>query len=85
MNIKVYVKNGCPWCIELEAMLNKYAVKFERLMVTENPELFHEMQNISDQDKAPVVVIDGKIFPNTDKTEIKAYLLDQNIIIEEIT
>ena len=80
MKIKVYVKNGCPWCIELEAMLNKNGIEFERLMVTENPQLFHEMQNISDQNQAPTAVIDDKIFSNTDKEEIKSYLIEKGLI-----
>lgn len=80
MNIKIYVKEQCPWCIELEAMLNTHGIKYERLNVSKDENLFHEMQNISDQEMSPTVVMGEEIFPDTDKEEIKKVLIEKGII-----
>lgn len=74
MNIIVYTKTGCPWCIDLTEYLNEKGISFEERNVIENESYFVEMQAKSGQTKAPVVDIDGKIIADTDKEEIEREL-----------
>jgi glutaredoxin 3 len=74
MNIIVYTKTGCPWCIGVTDFLNEKGIDFEERNVTENEVFFTEMQAKSGQTKAPVVEIDGKIIADTDKEEIEREL-----------
>jgi glutaredoxin 3 len=74
MNIIVYTKTGCPWCIGVTDFLNEKGINFEERNVTENEEFFVEMQAKSGQTKAPVVEIDGRIIADTDKDEIEREL-----------
>lgn len=74
MNIIVYTKTGCPWCIGLTDFLKEKGIEFEERNVTDNEVYFTEMQAKSGQTKAPVVDIDGKIIADTDKEEIEREL-----------
>ncbi len=74
MNIIVYTKTGCPWCIGLTDFLTEKGIDFEERNVSENEVYFTEMQAKSGQTKAPVVDIDGKIIADTDKEEIEQEL-----------
>lgn len=74
MNMIVYTKTGCPWCIDLTNFLKEKGVDFEERNVTENENYFTEMQAKSGQTKAPVVDLDGKIIADTDKEEIEKEL-----------
>jgi len=83
MNIKVYIKENCPWCIQLEAFLNTNNVRYERLNVTENQALFEEMKQLSNQEKAPTVVIDGEVFADTDTEQIGEALKQKGVLKSE--
>lgn len=74
MNIIVYTKTGCPWCIGVTDFLKEQSIDFEERNVTDNENYFIEMQAKSGQNKAPVVEIDGKIIADTDKEEIEREL-----------
>jgi glutaredoxin len=74
MKITVYVKTGCPWCIEVTEYFKEKVIQFEEKNVTEDQGLFEEMQNLSGQTKAPVVIIDGVMLADTDRDAVDAYL-----------
>ncbi len=82
MNIKVYVKDSCPWCIQLEAFLNVNSIKYERVDVSADSKLFEEMKNLSGQEKAPTVVIDGEVIADTDADQIKLFLKNKGVNFE---
>jgi glutaredoxin len=54
----LYIKRGCPWCVEAEAWLSKHGVKHSSVDVLSNRDAFAEMIRISGQSKAPVLVDD---------------------------
>ena len=74
MNIIVYTKRGCPWCEALFKYLKDTSVIFEEREVLDNSIYFDEMVKLSNQSKAPTVVIDGKVFADTDLDEISEVL-----------
>ena len=74
MKIIAYLKTGCPWCEELKEFLITNNIEYEERNVTENPKYMEEMQVISEQNKAPTVVIDGVVYADTDAEEIKKAL-----------
>jgi glutaredoxin len=82
MNIKLYIKDGCPWCIQLEAFLTTNNIKYDRIDVTTDEKLFEEMKNISGQDKAPVIIIDGDMIADTDADQVKAHLISKGVVFE---
>lgn len=74
MNIIVYIKTGCPWCMGVTNYFKEKGIRYEEKNVTEHPELFEEMKTLSGQTKAPVVLIDGYMLADTDRDAVDAYL-----------
>lgn len=74
MSIIVYTKTNCFWCDELIAFLKENKIDFENKETRGNAEYFEEMKKLSGQTLAPTVVIDGVVYADTDKDEIKKVL-----------
>jgi glutaredoxin len=52
----LYIKRGCPWCIEAEQWLRGHGVAYTAMNVLADREAFSRMKAISGQTKAPVLV-----------------------------
>ena len=74
MSAVLYVKEGCPWCEDAEAELDKLGVKYERREVRSNAAYFNEMKEISGQSKAPVLDIDGRILADFGIEQLPVFL-----------
>jgi len=70
----LYVKEGCPWCEDAEAELDKLGVKYERREVRSNTAYFNEMKEISGQSKAPVLDIEGRILADFGIEQLPGFL-----------
>lgn len=57
---KVYIKPGCPWCIESTDYLTKHGYTFETIDVTSDPAAFEEMKTLSGQTKAPTMLVNDE-------------------------
>lgn len=80
MNIIVYTKTGCPWCIGVLEFLKENNVDFEERNVFENDDYMKEMEEKSGQTKAPTLDIDGQIFADSDKEEVEQILREKGIV-----
>jgi len=74
MVLIVYTKRGCWWCDDLLSFLRAKSIPFEEREVLSNPTYFKEMVELSGQTKAPTVLIDDKVYADTDKEEIESIL-----------
>ncbi len=74
MNMIFYTKTGCPWCIEMKEYFDQKGISYEERNVIDNPEYFKEMKEISGQEKAPTLNIDGKIIADADISDVEPYL-----------
>lgn len=79
-DIKVYIKRGCPWCVELEEFMTQKGLNYESIEVLSNADKFNEMIAISGQSKAPVVVIDEEVFADTDKDTMEKVFIEKGIL-----
>jgi len=79
MDIKVYVKTGCPWCIGVKEFLKNHNIQFKEINVTEDRKAFDEMIRKSGQSKTPVVEIDGHLLIDTDDSEVERHLKQQKM------
>jgi glutaredoxin 3 len=79
-DIKVYVKEGCPWCVELEDYMLQKGLNYESIEVLSNADKFNEMIAISGQSKAPVVVIDEEVFADTDKETMEKVFIEKGLV-----
>jgi glutaredoxin 3 len=76
----LYVKNGCPWCIEAEDFLKEHRIAYDRLDVLSNREAFQEMQELSGQTKAPTMDWDGEVLADFGATELEEFLRARKVI-----
>ncbi|PIQ91472.1 MAG: NrdH-redoxin [Parcubacteria group bacterium CG11_big_fil_rev_8_21_14_0_20_39_22] len=80
MDITIYTKRGCPWCDGARTFLKESKVEFKEKEVLGNSKYFDELREVSGQDKAPTMVIDGEVLADTDADEIEASLRQKGII-----
>ncbi len=78
--ITVFTKTGCPWCEGVLDYLNEAKVAYEEREVLGNPAHFEEMEKLSGQRKAPVVVVDGEVLADTDREAVEAFLRSKQLV-----
>ena len=79
-SIVVFTKSGCPWCEGVKEYLGGAGVAYEEREVLGNPAHFAEMEKLSGQRKAPVVVVDGEVLADTDREAVEAFLRSKKLV-----
>ncbi|MDA7598006.1 glutaredoxin [bacterium] len=80
--LNVYVKPGCPWCINVVQFLKEEEYEFKEIDVLANDEKFAEMEEISGQTFAPTLRVgtnNEKILADFGVDELKAFLAEHKI------
>lgn len=73
--MKVYIKPGCPWCVEAIAWLKQEGYSFEEVNVMTDPSAFEEMIQVSGQSLAPTLTTEeGLVLPDFGVPELEAFL-----------
>jgi len=71
----VYIKNGCPWCVEALQWLNDHRVAHQVVDVFAKPASFDRMRAISGQSKAPTLEMpDGAVLADFDTAQLEKFL-----------
>lgn len=81
--MRVYIKPGCPWCVDAVAWLRREGYPFEEIDVISDPEAFAEMRRLSGQSCAPTmtVEVDGqeKLLADFGVDELVSFLDEHGI------
>ena len=75
----VYIKPGCPWCIEVEAYLKKHGYEYERVDVTADGEAFERMREIFGQTSAPSMTVGDLKLADFGVEELVPFLKANNL------
>jgi glutaredoxin 3 len=75
----VYIKPGCPWCIEVEAYLKKHGYEYERIDVTADSEAFDRMREIFGQTSAPSMTVGDLKLADFGVEELVPFLKANNL------
>jgi glutaredoxin len=70
----LYVKNGCPWCIEVEQYLAQHQIEVQKVVVSGNAQAMAEMVALSGQSKAPTLDWDGEVLADFGVDELVPFL-----------
>ncbi|WP_411825822.1 glutaredoxin family protein [Luteolibacter sp. AS25] len=70
----LYVKTGCPWCIEVEKYLKDHQIEVSKVVVSGNREGMEEMVKLSGQSKAPTMSWDGEVLADFGVDELIPFL-----------
>jgi glutaredoxin len=73
-SVRLFIKPGCPWCIDAVNWLKNHKINAQILDVISNPSAFAEMRNISGQTYAPVIEIDGHVLADFGVDELEKFV-----------
>lgn len=79
----LYVKTGCPWCLEAVDFLTNNGIGFREKNVSQDSEAAGEMEKKSNQTKAPVLDWHGEILADFGEVELKPFLMQRNVKLED--
>lgn len=79
----LYIKSGCPWCREAVDFLMGHGIAYEEKNVSNDPVASADMEKKSRQTKAPTLDWHGKILADFGVDELKEFLVQQNIELED--
>ncbi|MFC4626580.1 glutaredoxin 3 [Daeguia caeni] len=57
VDVTIYTKPGCPYCIRAKGLLEEKGVQFKEIVASENPELRAEMQARSGRNTFPQIFV----------------------------
>ena len=75
----VYIKPGCPWCIDVEAYLKQNGYEYERIDVTADREAFARMREIFGQTSAPSMTMEDLKLADFGVEELVPFLKEHRL------
>ena len=82
MELTVYTKPWCPWCIEAVAWLEKKSYQFKKIDVLSDPIAYQPMRRISSQSLTPTLeTSDCLVLPDFDVAQLEKFMLRNNLLL----
>ncbi len=78
-SLKVYVKPGCPWCVQVVGELRAKGFAFEEIDVIADRNAFAEMKRLSGQSLAPTITYGELVLADCGVPELRAFLQKHGI------
>lgn len=72
-SIRLFIKPGCPWCIEATEWLDDRGLRYQVLDVMRDPVARAEMHELTGQTKAPCLEADGHVLADFGADELEAW------------
>jgi len=79
----LYVKPGCPWCVEVIEFLASHGIAYRELNIITDAAARAEMVKKSAQAKVPTLDWHGKILADFGVAELVPFLHAQGVELEE--
>lgn len=78
--LKLYVKNWCPWCITAKQYLNKRGYRYDEVDVNRDNAAYDEMIRLSGQQYTPTLVVNGLVLADFGPEELEIFLKQHSIL-----
>ena len=75
--VRLFVKPFCPWCDEAEEWLSDHEIKYEKLDVIRDPVAMREMVELTDQELAPCIEVDGEVLADFGVDQLERWLSER--------
>ena len=75
----LYIKRGCPWCIEVVEHLAQRKIQVQTKIVSDDREAMLEMTELTGQTKAPCLDWHGVVLADFGVNELVPFLKKQNV------
>ncbi len=79
MELKLYSREWCSWCIDAKDFLTGRGYKFIEINVGEDRHAYEEMKELSDQTYVPTFVAGDKVLANFDTDQLQKFLSEHQI------
>jgi glutaredoxin len=81
MNLHLYVKTWCPWCVRAQDWLDARGYRYDVIDVERDRADYDEMIRLSGQRYTPTLVVEGcgLILPDFGPDELEAFLKKHQI------
>jgi glutaredoxin 3 len=76
----LYVKSGCPWCVEVEEYLHQHGMAYGKVDVRTDQAAYEEMQRLSGQTKTPTMRWGDELLADFGAEELDAFLRKRNVV-----
>jgi glutaredoxin 3 len=74
--IRLFIKPGCPWCVQAMAWLDQRRIPYQVLDVIGDPAAWAEMHRLSGQTRAPVLEVGGRVLADFGVPELERFWKD---------
>ena len=72
----LYIKQGCPWCVDALEYFKQINLKLEVVDVIQNPSKMKDLMECSGQNKTPTLSNNGFVVKDFDLEEFKQAILE---------
>lgn len=72
----LYIKQGCPWCVDALEYFKQINLKLEVMDVIQNPSKMQDLMECSGQSKTPTLKNNGFVVKDFDIEEFKQAMLE---------
>jgi glutaredoxin len=72
----LYIKQGCPWCVDALEYFKQINLKLEVVDVIQNPIKMKDLMECSGQNKTPTLSNNGFVVKDFDLEEFKQAMLE---------
>ena len=79
MELKLYSREWCSWCIDAKDFLTERGYKFTEIDVGADREAYQEMKELSEQTYVPTFVAGDKVLANFDTDQLEKFLSENEI------
>jgi glutaredoxin 3 len=79
MELKLYSREWCSWCIDAKDYLTEKGYRFTEVDVGLDRDAYEEMKELSDQTYVPTFVAGEKVLANFDTDQLQQFLTENKI------
>jgi glutaredoxin 3 len=79
MELKLYSREWCSWCIDAKDYLSEKGYRFEEIDVGQDHEAYEDMKKLSAQTYVPTFVAGNKVLANFDTDQLEKFLNEHQI------
>jgi glutaredoxin 3 len=79
MELKLYSRKLCSWCIDAKDYLSEKGYRFQEIDVGKDQQAYEEMKELSAQPCVPTFVAGDKVLANFDTNQLEKFLNEHEI------
>lgn len=79
MELKLYSREWCSWCIDAKDYLAEKGYRFEEIDVGKDRDAYEEMKVLSNQTYVPTFVAGENVLANFDTDQLERFLREHQI------